>query len=169
LARLNEATKETVHLAVYEHGDVVYVDKLESRHEVVAKSSIGRRCPATCVATGRALLAYQPAAEIREVLAKPQPRYTEHTTTDPDELAAILADVRKNGYSTNRESFREGVAGIAAPIRDHTGAVVASVGLCLPIQRFGPERQSRLRDETLETATAVTEALGSSVDRVAAR
>ena len=55
LSALTEATGETVHLAVYDHTAGVYVDKLESRQPVVAKSSVGRRCPATCVATGRAL------------------------------------------------------------------------------------------------------------------
>lgn len=71
LAQLNEETGETIHLAVYDHGDVVYIEKLESRQPVVAKSYVGRRCPATCVATGRALLAFEPAEEIERVLTGP--------------------------------------------------------------------------------------------------
>jgi len=169
LARLNEDTAETVHLAVYDHGDVVYVDKLESPQPVVAKSQVGRRCPSTCVATGRALLAFQPAAEIRAVLSAPLPAYTEHTTTDPDELAELLVEVRRAGYATNRESYRIGVGGIAAPIREYTGAVVASVGLCLPVQRFGPERIDELRDQTVRAAAEISAALGDSVSLLADR
>ena len=163
LRALNEDTGETVHLAIYDHGDVVYVDKLESRHPVVARSHVGRRCPATCVATGRVLLAFQPAAEIRSVLGTPIPSYTEHTVTEPGALAELLAEVRRNGYGVNHESYRAGVGGVAAPIRDHTGAAIASVGLCLPEQRFGPDRFGALRDRTVAAAGEISRALGDSL------
>lgn len=163
LRALNEDTGETVHLAIYDHGDVVYVDKLESRHPVVATSHLGRRCPATCVATGRVLLAFQPAAEIRSVLATPIPSYTEHTVTEPGALAELLAEVRRNGYGVNHESYRVGVGGVAAPVRDHTGAAIASVGLCLPEQRFGPDRFDALRDRTVTAAGEISRALGDSL------
>ncbi len=161
LRQLNQATGETAHLAVYDHGDVVYVEKLECRYPVVALSPLGRRCTSTCVATGRVLLAFQPTAEIRDVLAKPLPRFTERTVTDPAEITEILAEVRRRGYGVNRESLREGVCGLAAPIRDHTGAVIAAVGVCLPVQRFGEDRFEMLRDETTRAATEISAALGS--------
>lgn len=164
LAGLNEQTGETVHLAIYDHGDAVYVDKLESRHPVVVTSHLGRRCTATCVATGRVLLAYQPAPEIQSVLDKPVPSYTEHTVTDPTRLAELLTEVRRNGYGTNHESYRPGVGGLAAPIRDHTGAVIAAVGICLPEQRFGPDRFDELRDRTVQAATDISTALGDSLE-----
>jgi len=160
LSALNTGTGETVHLAVYDHGDVVYVDKLESLHPVVAKSHVGRRCPATCVATGRALLAFESREEIASVLAGPLPAYTANSVTDPAELEALLAGVRSLGYAVNHGSYRDEVGGVAAPIRDHTGRVVASVGLCLPEQRFGPDRFDTLRDRTVETAVAISRALG---------
>lgn len=160
LRRLSEVTGETAHLAVYDNGAVVYVDKVESSHPVVAKSHVGRRCPAVYVATGRALLAYQPLAEIRAQLALPLPRYTEQSVTEPAEVEAMLADARRDGYAVNHGSFREGVGGVAAPVRDHTGGVVASVGVCLPEQRFGADRFGDLRDRTVESAVAITSALG---------
>ncbi len=168
LACLNEETGETVHLAVYDHGDVVYVEKLESTHHVVAKSHLGRRCPSTTVATGRALLAFQAAEEIREVLSKPLPRFTEHTVTEPKRLLEMLAEVRRQGYGVNRESLRDGVGGLAAPIRNHTGAVVASVGVCLPMQRFGADRFPMLRDRTIRAASDISAALGDVVATQAA-
>lgn len=166
LSTLNQDTGETVHLAVYDHGDVVYVDKLESLHPVVAKSYVGRRCPATCVATGRALLAFESHEEIEAVLGGPLPAYTPDSVTDPAALEDLLADVREHGYAVNHGSYREGVGGIAAPVRDHTGRVVASVGICLPEHRFGPERFEALRDGTIETAVAVSRAMGGPVSLV---
>ncbi|MCU1605818.1 MAG: IclR family transcriptional regulator [Modestobacter sp.] len=162
LARLNVATRETVHLGVYEHGDVVYIDRLESPQQVIAKSYVGRRCPATCVATGRVLLAFSDLAEIDRVLGEPLPAYTAHSITDRDELAAMLNAVRADGFGVNRCSYRDEVSGIAAPIRDHTGRVVASVGLCLPDHRLGGDRVELLRDATIETALEISRALGGS-------
>jgi DNA-binding IclR family transcriptional regulator len=159
-ARLNELSGETVHLAVYDHGDVVYVDKIESRHPVVAKSQLGARCPAACVATGRALLAYQPREEIEEALRGPLPAPSPQSVTRPAELGALLDQVRRDGYAVNHGGYREGVGGVAAPVRDYTGGVVASVGLCLPEQRFGPDRFGALRDWTVAAAAAISAALG---------
>ncbi len=81
LRTLNDAALETVHLAIYDHGDAVYIEKLESPQPIVARSFVGGRCPAFCVATGRALLAHQPSAEIARVLAGPLPRFTGATST----------------------------------------------------------------------------------------
>jgi DNA-binding IclR family transcriptional regulator len=159
-ARLNERSGETVHLAIYDHGDVIYIDKIESTQPVVAKSHVGRRCPAPCVATGRALLAFQPREEIDDVLSGPLPAWTERSITDPGELAALLEEVRREGYAVNHGSYRDGVGGIAAPVRDHTGHAVASIGICLPEQRFGPDRRGALRDWTVEAAIAISVALG---------
>lgn len=159
-AELNEHSGETVHLAVYDRGDVVYVDKIESRYPVVAKSDLGRRCPAACVATGRALLAYRPREEIEEILSGPLPAYTAQSITQPQQLAALLDQVRRDGYAVNHGAYREGVGGVAAPIRDYTGSPVASVGLCLPEQRFGADRFGALRDMTVTAAIAISAALG---------
>ena len=168
LAKLNEASRETVHLGVYESGDVVYIDRLESPQQVIAKSYVGRRCAATCVATGRVLLAYSDRSEIARVLAEPLPRFTDRSIVDPDELAELLAQVRVDGYGVNRCSYRDEVSGIAAPVRDHTGGVVASVGLCMPDHRFSADRFDDLRDLTLEAAVEISRALGGPADVVTA-
>jgi DNA-binding IclR family transcriptional regulator len=165
LADLNSRTQETVHLAIYDEGEVVYVDKLESPHPVVARSYVGRRCPAFCVATGRTLLAFQPHREIAQVLGRPLPVFTPRTITDLAELRALLDEVRERGYAVNHESYREGVGGVAAPIRDHTGAVVAAVGCCVPEHRFGPDRFGLLREQTVLAADRISRLLGATVSQ----
>ncbi len=161
MARLNEATQETIHLAIYEQGDAVYVDKLESTLPVVPRSYVGRRCPAPCVAPGRVLLAHQPADEIDRMLKSPLPQYTAQTITDPAELADLLARVRAEGYATNFGAYRDSVGGVAAPIHDHTGAVVASVGACVPLDRLGEDQLPFLRARTVAAAAEISGDLGS--------
>lgn len=160
LQRLNEESRETVHLGVYELGDVIYIDKLESPQQVIAKSYVGRRCTATCVATGRVLLAYSETAEIDRVLAEPMPAYTAHSITDAQQMRDLLVQARADGYAVNRCSYRDEVSGIAAPVRDHTGRVVASVGVCLPDHRFSDERLPELRDLVLQAGADISVSLG---------
>ncbi len=160
LRTLNDVALETVHLAIYDHGDAVYIEKLESPQPIVARSFVGGRCPAFCVATGRALLAHQPSAEIARVLAGPLPRFTAASITDPKKLDQLLASIRNDGFAVNHNSYRDGVGGVAVPIRDHTGMTVAAVGLCVPESRFVRERQAGLRKATFAAAQTISTQLG---------
>ena len=160
LEALNRELGETVHLAVYDQGDVVYVDKLEGTQQVIARPDTGNRAPATVVATGRSLLAFQPAEEIRAQLARPLPGYTDSTPTSPDQVAELLRQVRRDGYSVNRETYRTGICGLAAPIRDSTATVIASVGIVVPAHRFAAGDFDRLRDRTVATAVGISAELG---------
>jgi DNA-binding IclR family transcriptional regulator len=160
LARLNEATLETVHLAVYEAGSVVYIDKVESRHEVAPVSRVGTKAPAHAVATGLAILAYQPLSEVEAAVQRGLERYTDATVTDGDALAAELDRTRRRGYAINRGAWRAGVGGVASPIRDYSGTVQASVGCCMPLERMTDEALPAIAERTLAEASAISAELG---------
>jgi DNA-binding IclR family transcriptional regulator len=160
LERLNRELEETVQLAIYDQGDAVYIDKLESPQQVLARPDPSSRAPATVVATGRALLAFQSPAEIELQLARPLPKYTEDTPAGPDQVAEILDEVRVNGYAVNRETYRGGICGLAAPIRNSTGAVVASIGIIVPAHRFVDGNMERYREVVTRTAVDISAAMG---------
>ncbi|HZZ47678.1 MAG TPA: IclR family transcriptional regulator [Pseudonocardia sp.] len=166
LERLNAELAETVQLAVYDDGDVVYVERLESTQLVIARPDTANRAPATVVSTGRAILAFQPEAEIRKVLQRPLPTYTEFTPTGAQEVGALLAQVRRDGFAVNRQTYRLGICGLAAPIRDSTGSVIASVGILVPEHRFGPETFEIQRAAIVGTAVAISSALGGPAQLV---
>ena len=157
---LNRRTSESIHLAVYERGDVVYVDKVDSPLPVAPKSRVGTRAPALAVATGRAILAFQSSAELDWVLDGPIEAHTPSTVTDPEQLRAMFQKVRDEDLATNVSSWRQGVCGIAAPIRDHTGVVVASVGCCIPEDRFSAHRRDELGPIVLKAARGISRQLG---------
>jgi len=168
LEELNHDLGETVHLAVYDQGDAVYVDKLEGTQQVIARPDTGNRAPATVVATGRTLLAFQPYVEIEAQLARPLPAYTDNTPTSPDEIVDMLAQVRRDGFAVNEETYRTGICGLAAPIRDSTGGVIASVGIVVPAHRFGGDALAGHRDRTVTTALTISIALGGPAQLVTA-
>lgn len=169
LVRLREISNENVHLVVYDKGDAVYVEALESPQPVVPKCAIGMRAPATCVASGRALLAFQTEHEIDRLIALGIPQYTASTVTDPAAFKQMLQDVRTSGYAINRNSWRTGVCGVAAPVRQRGGAVVASVGCCMPEARFTRAVLRTLQPTTIAIAEAISASLGYDPDEATAR
>ncbi len=161
LQHLVDETGESVHLSVLVEGDVVYLDKIDSPHPVRAYSQIGKRAPAYAVATGKALLAFQPDDDLPRLIGAME-RFTAHTAADMDELRKELARVRHLGYAVNRGEWREGVCGLAAPIRDASGAVAASVGISGPASRLPPGVLRNHARVVIDVAASISRALGFS-------
>lgn len=163
LAALAEASRETVHLAVLDGDEVVNVEQVAGPHIVGMSSWVGRRTPPHCVANGKALLAFQPDEAIERVLAAPLARLTERTIVDPGRLRAELAEVRRRGYATALGEIEEGLHAVAAPVRDASGRVVASVSVSGPSYRVRAARIDEIGALTLDAAARISERLGFSV------
>lgn len=157
--RLMELTGESVHLSVLDGTEVVYVHKVDSPSPVRAYTQIGGRVPSYCVATGKAQLAFCGDRSIDAVCAVLQ-RHTEHTITTRDAFLKELQKVRQRGYALNRAEWREGVWGLAAPILDTRGFVIAALGISGPAARFRRAVLPAWSDAVVATAAEVSEALG---------
>ncbi|NIH84138.1 IclR family transcriptional regulator domain-containing protein [Amycolatopsis granulosa] len=133
LAALNDRTGYTVHLATFEDGEVVYVDKYEGRHSVRMYSRIGERAPLHCTAAGKILVAALPPAR-RETIARglDYTPLTANTITAPEAYLAELARVAERGYAVDDAEYEDFIHGIAAPVRGPGGAVLAAVSLSVP-------------------------------------
>jgi DNA-binding IclR family transcriptional regulator len=160
LVRLVEATGESVHLSVLDGADVLYVDKVESSQPVRAYSSVGGRAPAHCVATGKVLLAHAPAETLAAVL-QDLVSHTRLTITDPVVMKRELARIRKDGYAVNRGEWRESVCGVAAPMRDSRGEVVAAIGISGPAERLRPRQMQAMSPAVVECAATISRELGA--------
>ncbi|MFT4041194.1 MAG: IclR family transcriptional regulator, partial [Thermomicrobiales bacterium] len=125
MIELRNATGDQVHLATLEGHESVYIAKEDGLHPVQVISRVGARNPAHCVATGKALLAYASPAALGQVIAAGLPRYTPLTHASEADLRAELASIRETGCSINRGEWRSEVRGIAAPVFDSSGRVVA--------------------------------------------
>jgi len=160
LVALTEVSGESSQLSEYLGGDVIYLDRVDSPNPVRANIHIGRRAPAHAVATGKALLAFQPEAEIERVCAGPLVAYTPNTKTDPDALRAELAEVRARGFALNPGEYRGEIIGVAAPIRDHTDAVIAAVSVSGPAYRFSIADAMALAPNIQDAAAEISRKLG---------
>lgn len=160
LAALNASTGHTVHLATYEDGEVVYVDKYEGRHSVRMYSRIGKRAPLHCTAVGKVLVASFPAARRAEIAsAIVYPKLTENTITTPEAYLTELDAVAAQGYALDDAEHEDFIHCIAAPVRGPGGTVLAAVSLSAPrvlLDRDGllallPELKAAAREASIRS------------------
>lgn len=160
LFHLREATGETVHLAILDRAQIMYVLNLESNHAIRMRADLGSRKPAFCTAEGRAILAFQSPEFIDEIFAQGfQPR-TIKTDTNPKHIRAALEQVRINGFAREDEQCELGMRSVAAPIRNDTGAVVAAVGVAGPLQRLPDELLAAFAPQVVNSAAIISARLG---------
>ena len=159
LRRLATDTHESVQLAVFDSGFCVYVDKVDSPQPLKAITSIGSRLPATVTSTGKALLAWAPVEALDQAMGHVK-RFTPLTLTRRKDLERDLEETRLRGYSINRGEYRAGVTGVAAPVRDRTGNVVAAVGVWGAEKNILGSRRDDLAHMALVAARDISRDLG---------
>jgi IclR family KDG regulon transcriptional repressor len=164
LDELRERTDETVHLAVLEQADIMYLFNLESQQAIRMRSYLGVRKPAFCTSEGRAILAFSPPAVLARILKHGLLARTPKTHTDPAVLLKQLDEVRLNGYAIDDEESEAGMRGIAAPIRDASGSVIAAVGLAGPVQRLTKKSLRSFTPWVISAAVAISARLGYQPD-----
>lgn len=161
LAALAAATGETIHLAVLDGAQIVYIDKFDSPLPVAAYSRVGGRAAAACVASGKALLSAldEPLEALAARVGKLEP-HTPNSITDVAALRAELLRTRERGVALNREEWRLGVCGLGAPVFDVRGRPVAAIGISVPSIRFGRAQVRTLSERLLEAAGQAAGTLG---------
>ena len=166
LERLNELTKEAVHLACMEGYDFITLAKLESRQVVrVDNGYVGKSNAAHCTASGKAILAFLPEIEIdRLVEQRGLKKFTERTITELPELKIDLARIRTRGYAIDDEEFQPDVVCIGAPIFNFDGSVAASISVSVPTMRATPSWLEKVTDMLLQTTAQISEELGYCED-----
>lgn len=142
LVRLCAQSLETVNLALPGPLDCVIVESLEGSQSVRVTSYAGTRASYYATACGRALVAFLPDAERRDVLQLTQLKpLTPNTTTDPQALEQILARCRAEGYVSEIEENEIGGACVAAPVLI-AGRAVAAVSIAGPAFRMGDTQRA---------------------------
>ena len=157
---LADSSGETVQLAILDHLTVLYIRIRESRQAIRLSSGLGSRAPAHCTGVGKALLAYQPPEVVQQVIDNGLKRFTEGTLTDPDKLRAELATIRVRGYAIDDEEIEVGLRCVAAPIRDHSGQVVAAISVAAPVQRMSKKQVQATIPSVIAAAENISRRLG---------
>jgi DNA-binding IclR family transcriptional regulator len=157
---LRERTGETVHLAVLNETDIIYLYNLESRQAIRMKSYIGTLKPSFCTCEGRAIVAFGDNELVNRVLHSGLTARTPNTVVEPQRLLKVFAAVRSHGFAIDDEESELGMRGIGAPLRDITGQVVAAIGIGGPSQRLTLKKLRSLAPILLSTAESISSQLG---------
>jgi DNA-binding IclR family transcriptional regulator len=160
LRELREKVNETVHLAVLDGSEIMYVFNLESTQAIRMRSDVGVRKPAYCTAEGQAILAFQPSDVVDDVIRAGLVARTPQTITDGDKLRRVLEVVRQRGCAIEDEESEIGMRCIAAPIRNDAGEVVAAMGIAGPVSRLSKKALASFIPHVVETAAAISTRLG---------
>jgi DNA-binding IclR family transcriptional regulator len=111
-------------------------------------------------ASGKVLLAFSDETFRERILASPLQKITPSTLVDREQLDAEFRAIRAQGYGVSRGEIVPEVAGIAAPVFDHTGSIRAALALAGPIQRFTDERFPRIVKTLLAASKTLSRLLG---------
>jgi DNA-binding IclR family transcriptional regulator len=149
-----EATGASVHLAVLESSEVLYLEKLTGRGGTRVPTRVGARMPATCTALGKALLAHSDTAVIRSVLSQKLPRQSVRSIVLPRLLLDQLVEIRTQGVAYDYEEAQSGMFCVAAPVL-RAGRSVAAVSLT----RLGSAQMATDRGYAMRAARRITEVL----------
>jgi len=161
LERLMDETGETAHLGVLRKGEVVSVANVQSRRSLRTPATVGQRAPAHCSSQGKAILAFLSPEDFKEfVQTYGLKAYTGNTLTRSAALRAELERIRQQGYAVDNEEFEQGLKCIGAPVRDHSGEVVAAISIAGPASRLSRDRMPTLVHSVISAASRLSVSLG---------
>jgi DNA-binding IclR family transcriptional regulator len=137
LEKLRIDTGETVNLAVLDRTELLYLSVFESKHTFRMVSEIGARRPLYCTALGKAILAYLPPAQQKEIVATIQfDQLTPQTIGSAEQLSADILKIRRRGYALDDEEAVVGARCISVPILTQTHAVIGAISISGPVVRI---------------------------------
>lgn len=128
---IHAATLATVHLAVREGTEVLYVERLSGRASVPIVSTVGSRLPLHATAVGKVLLAHAPR-DVQDAVLADLRRITRYTITQPGVLVDQLRRARREGFASTSEEMSLGACSLAVPVLTPRGDLVAALGVVVP-------------------------------------
>jgi DNA-binding IclR family transcriptional regulator len=158
--RLAAEVGETVNVARLESDAAVNVDQVRGPAAIASHNWIGQPTPLHATSSGKVLLAHLDPGERERLLATPLDRFTPATVTDPLALRRQLLRAVEDGWASTIEELEDGLNAVAAPIRDHDGAVIAAVSVSGPSYRLTPARMADVAQATVAAAREISERLG---------
>ena len=148
-------------LAVHDDLKAVYIDLVESGLSVGPIDKIGSTSELNSSAVGKAIAAFLPPATQADTLRRlPMTRLTEHTITSRRTLKAHLNTITRQGYALNEQEQVLGIHGIAAPVFNHVGLVVASVCSTIPSYRYEPAKLDANAKAVMDAAARISSRMG---------
>jgi IclR family transcriptional regulator, KDG regulon repressor len=157
---LAQLTGELVTVNIYDHGDVITLERTDGPRFVAVVEPVGFRLPALPTAAGKVLLAFQPLEEIERVCREPLLSVTPRTITSPDEVLEELERVRLRGFAITRGELDLERCAMSVPILDFSYRAIAALSISAPITHFTDDFVERYLPRLREHAYDISLAAG---------
>lgn len=161
LQDLNDAFNETAQLGVLDGTNVRFLDAIESRRAVRVASRLGRSSPAHCTSLGKALLVTLERSEFGRLYPDEHlEQVTPKSISTRSALEVALAQVRKQGYATNREESEEGVASVSVAVPAGAPGLRLGIAVAAPIARMPASAVKPIARRLVQAARGLADQLG---------
>lgn len=163
--RLSEETGETASLGILDSDEVFYLAIAHGQRELGIQSNVGTRHPVYCTALGKVLMADLDGPEAKALLSRiERKQMTINTIVNIGRLREELLKVGSQGYALDAEERTIGVRAVAAPVRDHSGRVVAAISAAGPAFRIAGASHELLIGQVQKLAAEFSQRLGYAAD-----
>ncbi len=153
LKQLADFSGETANYCLVQGKKIVVVDSVESRIELRVVPPIGTADPLMMKSNGKAVLAFMPESQVKKIIEEEGlSALTKKSITESEAFHSELAAVRKRGYATDFEEFREGISAVSAPVFNSAGKVVGALSLVAPASRMDEDKAAIYGKKCAEAA-----------------
>jgi IclR family transcriptional regulator, KDG regulon repressor len=149
----------TVHIGMFDKGEVRFVLRVASKKSVAVPTFIGDTKPAYCTSTGKVLLAFNPAM-IKPAVQNGLLQRAANTITNVDKLKGELREIKRQGYAISNNENELGLYGIAAPIKSYTGQTIAALNMVGPVSYMLGKDTPSMIQHVVRTAETISKELG---------
>jgi len=145
LQKIADETGEAAAICILKGFQVFYVDHVQSYQDIQVRDWTGEQLPLHVSSAGKVLLAYSPVEFVEAFLRRPLLPFTDQSIVDPEALRAELIAVRAQGYALTDEEYSQGIIGLAVPVFNRQGEVVAAINVYGPKFRLkSPATQAQI-------------------------
>lgn len=168
LEKLVKLTEQSAHLVIHNQGEVLYLNKVEFPGSIITQpSQIGLRFPMHCTAVGKVLLSFMEEEQARRVIAtKGLKRMTKNTLCEEMDLLNEMQKIRQEGYAIDNEEIQLGLRCVAAPVKDHSGKVIAAISVSGLNANLSEQRLPYIIAQVTHTAGNISSDLGCRTNSV---
>ena len=161
MQKLADLTGETVHLAVLDDGEVLYILKQESSDSIRIVTDMGIKLPAHCTGLGKVLLSGLLPYDFKKYTrVRSLDRYTDTTITSLEGLQEELDRIRAQGFAIDEQEFIEGLRCVAVPIHNHRGEVTCALSIAGPVARMRGQAFEAKLQSLLDAANEISRQMG---------
>jgi len=158
---LQRLTGETISLYILEGKERVCVERLESEQNVRVVARVGRYIPLHAGSAGKLFLAYMTEDQRKEVLETEERKaFTPMTITDPDQLLMECGLIVERGYAISHGEWTSDASGVAAPIFNQRGEMIAAMTISGPTQRFTSDKVDQFSQNCVRAGLHISRLLG---------